>query len=156
MQREMISLNDDIFIRPMLESDLTEVLAIESYSFPTPWNREHFLDEIEAPYSFPLVALNDSEILAGYICPMLLLDEGHIMNVAVRIDLRGRGVGKLMIEKVLAECRENEAAYLSLEVRISNYSAIFLYQRLGFIETGRRKNYYENGEDALLMEYLFA
>jgi ribosomal-protein-alanine N-acetyltransferase len=152
----MISLNDDIFIRPMLESDLTEVIAIETSSFPNPWNLEHFLDEIKAQYSFPLVSLNGSDKLTGYICPMLLFDEGHIMNVAVRKGFRGRGVGKLMIEKVLAECREKDAAFLSLEVRISNLSAISLYQRLGFIETGQRKKYYENGEDAILMEYLFS
>jgi ribosomal-protein-alanine N-acetyltransferase len=86
---------------------------------------------------------------------MVLLDEGHILNVAVRSDQRGQGLGKLLVERVIAECRERGVAFVSLEVRPSNASAIALYRTIGFVETGKRKNYYENGEDAILMEYIF-
>ena len=62
---------------------------------------------------------------------------------------------KLLVEHVMAECRVRGASFVSLEVRVSNAGAIALYAGLGFIETGRRKKYYENGEDAILMEYLY-
>ena len=144
----------DFVICPMTESDLDEVLAIEADSFPRPWSRSHFLDELKSPHSFPLVALDQEGTLAGYICPMLLLDEGHILNVAVRNDYRGHGLGRLLVERVLRECRDRGAEFVSLEVRPSNTAAISLYRGLGFVETGLRKRYYENGEDAILMECL--
>lgn len=145
----------NIVLCPMTESDLAEVLVIESDSFPQPWSKAHFLDEIRSPYAFPLVALSQEGSVLGYICPMLLLDEGHILDVAVRKECRGQGLGKMLVEKILAECRERGAAYVSLEVRPSNTAAVLLYRILGFVETGLRKRYYENGEDALLMEYIF-
>lgn len=152
---EMSEKGNDIIICPMTEPDLEEVLAIEADSFPLPWSKTHFLDELASPHAFPLVAMDREGRVAGYICPMFLLDEGHILDVAVRRDCRGQGVGKLLVEKVLAECRERGGAFVFLEVRASNAAAITLYEQLGFVETGRRKRYYENGEDAILMEYIF-
>jgi ribosomal-protein-alanine N-acetyltransferase len=143
----------DITICLMTEKDLDEVLAIENASFPLPWNRDHFLDELKTECAFPLVALTPETKLAGYICPRLLLDEGHILDIAVHSDFRGRGVGRLLVERVLTDCREGGADFVSLEVRPSNTIAIALYRQMGFVETGKRKKYYENGEDALLMEY---
>jgi ribosomal-protein-alanine N-acetyltransferase len=142
-------------ICPMTEADLDFVLSIEADSFPSPWSRSHFLDELKSGYAFPLVALDPEGRVAGYICPMLLLDEGHILDVAVHRDFRGHGLGKLLVERVVADCRNAGADFVSLEVRTSNHAAIALYRKLGFIETGRRKRYYENGEDAILMEYIF-
>jgi ribosomal-protein-alanine N-acetyltransferase len=145
----------EITICPMTEADLNEVLAIENDSFPLPWIREHFLDELKSVHAFPLVAFDPEENVMGYICPRLLFDEGHILNIAVKRAFRGCGVGRLMVERVLRDCREGGADTVSLEVRPSNHTAISLYRQLGFVETGRRRNYYENGEDALLMEYTF-
>lgn len=143
----------DIIICAMTEDDLDEVLAIEKDSFPLPWNRDHFLDELKTECAFPLVALAPEQELAGYVCPRLLFDEGYILDIAVHRAFRGRGVGRVLVERVLAECREGGADFVSLEVRPSNEIAISLYRQLGFVETGRRRRYYENGEDALLMEY---
>ncbi|SRR6266571_573225 len=145
----------NLTICPMTEADLEAVLAIETVSYPLPWSRTHFLDELGSPHAFPLVALDQDGKLAGYICPMLVIDEGHILNVAVDPALRGKGIGRLLVEKVLAECRDRGAEFVSLEVRPSNLDAIALYKGMGFVECGRRKRYYENGEDALLMEYIF-
>jgi ribosomal-protein-alanine N-acetyltransferase len=143
-----------IVICPMTASDLDEVLAIEVASYPRPWLTPHFLDELAAPHSFPLVAFDLEGKVAGYICPMSLLDEGHILNVAVRSDCRGSGVGRLLVQRAIDECRSRGAETVSLEVRPSNAAAMALYRSLGFSETGRRKNYYENGDDAILMECL--
>lgn len=145
----------NIVICAMTESDLPQVLSIEVDSYPRPWSTSHFLDELASPHSFPLIAFDPEGLVAGYICPMVLLDEGHILNVAVRKDSRGLGIGRLLMENALMECRERGAEFVSLEVRPSNGSALVLYGSLGFTETGRRKKYYENGEDALLMEYIF-
>jgi [ribosomal protein S18]-alanine N-acetyltransferase len=145
----------EITICPMTEEDLDEILAIENDSFPLPWNRDHFHDELKSVHAFPLVAFDPDENIIGYICPRLLFDEGHILNVAVKRAYRGGGVGRLMVERVLRDCREGGADTISLEVRPSNHAAISLYRQLGFVETGKRRNYYENGEDALLMEYTF-
>ena len=146
---------DVITFLPLAEADLDEVLAIETASFPRPWNREHFLDELRSPFAFPLSARDGEGRLLGFICLRALLDEGHILDVAVLPELRGLGIGRLLVERGLAECRSRGASVVGLEVRASNSAAITLYQRLGFRETGRRPRYYENGEDALLMEYHF-
>lgn len=145
----------DVTICPMTEDDLDQVLGIESASFPHPWSRTHFQDELKSSHSFPFSAFDGTGRLVGYICPMIILDEGHILDVAVHLDFRGHGLGKMLVEKALAICHERGAEFVSLEVRPSNIDAISLYRRLGFIETGRRRRYYHDGEDAILMEYIF-
>jgi ribosomal-protein-alanine N-acetyltransferase len=147
---------DVITILPMAEADLDDVLVIETASFPRPWTREHFIDELRSPYAFPLAARDGAGRLLGFICLRVLLDEGHILDVAVQPELRGCGVGRLLVERGLAECRARGAALVGLEVRVSNAAAIALYGRFGFREAGRRPGYYENGEAALLMEYHFS
>lgn len=145
----------EITICPMGEADLEQVLAIENRSFPSPWSRQHFLDELSSSHSFPLSAFTADGRLVGYICPMLVLDEGHILDVAVDPVVRGQGVGRLLVERVLADCRASGASFVSLEVRPSNEAAVALYRVMGFVECGRRKRYYQDGEDALLMEYIY-
>lgn len=142
----------DIIICPMSETDLDAVLAIETVSYPKPWAKNHFIDELNSPFAFPMVALDSSGEVAGYICPILLFDEGEIRNVAVRYDMRNCGIGRMLVGKVLDDCRLRNATYVALEVRRSNASAQALYRKLGFNETGVRPRYYENGEDAILME----
>jgi len=151
----MPALSTEIIICPMTTDDLDQVLEIERKSFPQPWLRQHFIDELNAQYAFPLSAFDATGRLIGYICPMQLLDEGHILDVAVDPEVRGAGVGRLLVQKVLEECCCNGASFVSLEVRESNLAAISLYSKMGFAEVGRRKRYYENGEDALMMEYVF-
>ena len=137
----------------MTGQDVEAVLAIEYESFTRPWNRDHFLDELKSVHAFPLVAVDRKETVIGYIFPRLLLDEGHILNVAVNRAFRGKGVGRRLVETVLRDCRDGGAVVVSLEVRMSNVAAISLYRLLGFVETGRRREYYENSEDAILMEH---
>jgi ribosomal-protein-alanine N-acetyltransferase len=152
---QMPEMTNEITICPMAEADLDRVLEIERACFPSPWLRQHFLDELNSAYAFPLSAFAADGTLVGFICPMLLLDEGHILDVAVDPAWRGRGLGRLLVQRVLDDCRSGGASFVSLEVRVSNVAAIALYRGMGFIEVGRRKRYYQDGEDALMMEYLF-
>ncbi len=145
----------DIILRPMTEVDLEQVVGIEILAFPHPWTEEHFRDELRSPYGFPFVAVDDLGVVAGYLCPALLLDEGEILDVAVNGAFRNRGIGRLLVESALDFFRERGANRVYLEVRVSNQSAISLYRSLGFRDAGCRKRYYENGEDALLMEISF-
>lgn len=151
----MVEMTNEITICPMTEEDLDQVLAVEQACFPSPWLRQHFLDELKSSYAFPLSAFAADGSLVGFICPMLLLDEGHILDVAVDPACRGKGVGRLLVQRVLDDCRAGGASFVSLEVRVSNDSAIALYGKMGFVETGRRRRYYKDGEDALMMEYIF-
>ncbi|CAG0971113.1 diamine N-acetyltransferase [Geobacteraceae bacterium] len=144
---------DALTIHQMTSGDLDEVTAIESTSFPRPWTREHFIAELKSPRSYPLVARTGDGSMAGYICPTLVLDEGEILDVAVQHGCRSKGVGGALVRRAISELEARGARVVCLEVRVSNLPALTLYQRLGFRETGRRKRYYENGEDAILMEY---
>jgi len=138
-------------IRPMTEADLDVVLLIEQSSFPVPWKREHFQHEIDSPHSFPFIAEYDGRI-AGYVCLMSLFEEAQILDIAVAVDQRGRGVGRHLMEKAFEVAREKDAEFMALEVRESGLAAIGLYESLGFKRTGIRANYYEAIENAILME----
>ncbi len=138
----------------MTERDLEQVVAIENQSFPHPWTLEHFREELCSPHGFPLVAEADRGGVAGYLCPSLILDEGEILDVAVSGDFRGKGIGRLLVASTLEFFREQGVMRVFLEVRVSNQAAISLYRSLGFREAGCRKRYYENGEDALLMDFI--
>ncbi len=151
----MPEISKEIIICAMADPDLEQVLEIERASFPHPWLEQHFRDEINSVNAFPLSAFDSEGRLAGYICPLQVVDEGHILNVAVDPLFRGKGVGRMLVQRVLDDCRMNGASFVSLEVRVSNSTAISLYSRLGFTVTGKRKQYYENGEDAIMMEYIF-
>lgn len=144
---------EGITIRPMTETDLDQVTAVENASYPAPWSRDLFRSELSSPHAFPLSAVLEDGTIAGYICPTLVFDEGEILNVAVRSDLRGKGVGRLLLETALSRLSTMGAARIYLEVRPSNRVAASLYKSCGFVARGRRKAYYENGEDAILMEY---
>lgn len=143
-----------VSLRPLVEADLTAVLDIERSSFPSPWTRASFLHELHNPHSRLLAAEWQGQVI-GYLCCWLVADEVHILDVAVHPAHRRRGVGRLLLRDMLARARQSGARSASLEVRRSNLPAIALYQELGFREAAVRRRYYENGEDALLMVYVF-
>jgi [ribosomal protein S18]-alanine N-acetyltransferase len=140
-----------VTIRPMTRPDLDGVLAIEQASFPIPWKREHFLQEIHSHISFPFVAVCEETVI-GYVCMTSLFEEAQIMDIAVAPEHRGRGVGRMLMEQAIVIAREKGAERLVLEVRESNVAAIALYERFGFVHYWVRKGYYEGKENALLME----
>lgn len=137
--------------RPMRDSDLDGVMAIELASYPAPWKREHFIQEIYSHTSFPFVVLFE-EMIVGYLCLMSLFEEAQVLNIAVAPQQRGMGIARTLMELAVTTAREKGAEMLVLEVRESNTAAIKMYEAFGFVRYFVRKGYYEGKEDALLME----
>lgn len=139
-------------IVPMTADHLDAVAALERICFSDPWSRQLLAAELDNDLSAFLVALDDEGAVAGYAGLQVVLDEGTVTDIAVRPDCRRRGVAGQLLEVFLNFARGNRLAFLTLEVRASNYDAIALYGSRGFRSVGRRKNYYEHPrEDALLM-----
>jgi N6-L-threonylcarbamoyladenine synthase len=135
----------------MVASDLDAVLAIERESFSDAWTVGMFAEELEAPSRALIVAEKDG-IVVGYAVVMVIEGEAHLMNLAVRAEWRGQGIGHALAVHAL-ECAAGLGAQLiTLEVRPGNAAAIRLYERLGMRAVGRRPHYYlDTGEDALIM-----
>ena len=141
----------DILIRPMQESDLPKVLAIEAASFPDPWTEGIFRSSLSDETELWFVAEKDGKLL-GYAGMQTVLDEGYIDNIAVAPALRRSGVASALLDAVEAEAKARRLAFLSLEVRVGNAPAISLYTRFGFEAIGKRPGYYLlPREDALIM-----
>lgn len=142
----------DVIIRDMKESDLERIIEIEEKSFNPPWSREAFLLELTknllAKY---IVAEVDGQVV-GYGGIWLIIDEGHVTNIAVDEEYRGKGIGSKILEGLIQICRERNMTAMTLEVRKSNVVAQSLYRKYGFKEYGIRKGYYQdNNEDAIIM-----
>lgn len=143
---------DNTLIRRMTIDDVPQVHAIEQATFPLPWSLADFTYEMTSnPVARYLVAEQNGVIL-GFAGAHIILDEGHITNVAVIKEARGHGLGRLLMDALMQLAANLGARYLTLEVRASNAAALALYQSFGFIKVSVRKKYYEdNGEDALLL-----
>jgi len=140
-----------VFIRDMQEEDIQSVLKIEKMSFSFPWAESSFFNEVHKPRSLTKVAVVDDEI-AGYLCAEYVLDEGHVLDLAIHPDYRRMGIATALVEHILEELKERACRFLYLEVRASNYLAKRLYQGFGFRIVGTRKKYYVSPiEDAVIM-----
>ena len=141
-----------ITYRRMTLADAEQVHALEVRTFAQPWSLQSIRDEMERNACARYIVAEENGAVVGYAGAWLIIDEGHITNVAVAESLRGRGVGTALMEKLMQYAANMGVQYMTLEVRRSNLIAQKLYRRMRFIELGVRKRYYEdNGEDALLM-----
>ncbi len=142
----------EVRLRQMTLEDVDGVMAIEKASFTTPWSRGAFIKEVtENKLAFYTVA-EIAGVIVGYAGVWLIIDEGHITNIAVAPEYRGREIGKKILEELIRELKNRKILRVTLEVRESNEVAIGLYKSYGFIILGRRPGYYtDNGEDALIM-----
>ena len=139
-------------IVPMNGDHLNEVAELERNCFTTPWSRNMLVEELENDCAAFLVALDDQDRVVGYAGLLVVLDEGYITNVAVRPECRRSGIAGKLLQVFLDFAQAHHLAFLTLEVRASNYGAIALYGSRGFRGMGRRKNYYEHPrEDAIIM-----
>ena len=139
-------------MRAMSEADLPQILQLEQRCFPeSPWPKAEYLYELnENPFSCLRVLEEDGRIV-GYIDWWILYDKAQLANIAVDPDFRGRGYARAMLEECIRDANAKGCETLSLEARVSNAPALALYRSYGFIDAAIRKNYYENGEDAILM-----
>ena len=141
---------------PMTADHLDEVAELERICFSVPWSRNMLAEELDNLLSAFLVALDEGGRVVGYAGVQIILDEGYITNVAVRPECRRQGIAAKLLQVFLDFAKANRLAFLTLEVRASNYDAIALYGSRGFRSVGRRKNYYEHPkEDAIIMTLEF-
>ncbi len=137
--------------RRMVPDDAADVETVETACFKIPWSRESFWREASNENTHYLLALDGDKVI-GYAGAWLVCDEAQITNVAVLPQYRNKGVGRQMMQHMIADCAQRGAAAMTLEVRPSNARALHLYESLGFKSAGRRRGYYEdNGEDAEIM-----
>lgn len=136
---------------PMDRSHLAGVAELERMCFSAPWSEAMLEEELYNDTASFIVAEGEDGQVLGYAGLHVILDEGYIDNVAVRPVCRRQGIADRLLDVF---CRFGQAnlAFLTLEVRPSNTAAVALYEKHGFHEAGRRKDYYENPkEDALLL-----
>jgi len=128
-----------------------QVCELEEEAFSMPWHRESFLEMIENPHACYLVALAGKKVAAS--CGLReIAGEGEITNVVTAPAFRKKGIARQILTSLLEEGEKRGISAYTLEVRISNEAAVRLYQSLGFVEEGVRKNFYEKPkEDALIM-----
>ena len=141
---------------PMEEADLDEVTAVEQEVYPYPWSRNNFADSLAQGYHAWVLRTPQRELM-GYFLVMAIVDEAHLLNVAVARPWQGKGVGRLLVNQAVALSRGLGLESILLEVRPSNQRALEIYQRYGFTEIGRRKGYYpaanQTREDAIVMRF---
>jgi [ribosomal protein S18]-alanine N-acetyltransferase len=144
---------DVLVIEPARKKDLEAVLAIEQASFSHPWTRAMFQEELaKVPTTLFVLKKEPGDRVLGYSCFWTLSGELQLVNIAVHPDLRGKGLGRKLLNHLLQEAESREAEKVFLEVRPSNQAAIRLYGRLGFKVLYHRPRYYTpEGEDAWVM-----
>lgn len=148
-------------MRPMTQKDLSAVMMVESVIYPFPWSEANFRDSIKAGYDAWMLfddskAESKGKHFVGYCLLMWSMDEIHILNFSIDQNQQRQGWGLRMIDWLGRDGYQRGARALLLEVRPSNLAAICLYEKAGFIELGRRKNYYPSHagskEDAIVMQ----
>jgi ribosomal-protein-alanine N-acetyltransferase len=173
----MIQYSERYLLRPMTGDDIPQVMAIERASFSSAWPRSAYEKELENRLARYLVAVRLGEpepdrrgvrrhlgrLLArtrpaasgeivGFAGLWLMVDEAHIVTLAVRPDARRQGVGTLLVLGALELAYAHDMARVTLEVRASNLAAQKLYERCGFLRAGVRPRYYsDDNEDAIVM-----
>ncbi len=141
----------DVRISPMREGDIPAVAGIEKECFSEPWSEKGLTQELENENAVFFVAKIFDDV-AGYMGMHTVLDECYVANVAVRDSCRRKGIGSRLLKYAEKKARERNCSFISLEVRVSNESAIALYSKEGYEKIGERKDFYSAPkENALIM-----
>ncbi len=143
--------------RAMTPGDVTAVGVLERAAYPFPWSEGIFRDCVRVGYLCRVAELDGQVVAYGIVA--MGAGEAHILNLCVRDDLRGRGVGRQMLKLLLERVREAGVGDAFLEVRPTNTLAISLYQSVGFVQVGLRRGYYQAAqgrEDALVLKLALA
>lgn len=137
-------------LRPAVADDIAGLVKIESDVTPFPWNTKQFAESLQNHRSYVLCKGNR---VVGFLIFSQVVDEAELLNIAVKTSFQGEGLGACLLDYFIAEVSAL-AVSLFLEVRVSNFPAIALYEGRGFRQVGERKAYYhgESGrEDAWIM-----
>ena len=139
-------------VAQMKEQHVAQVAALEKMCFGTEaWSEKSVASELTNELALWLVAEEDGTV-CGYVGSQTVMDETDMMNVAVHPDHRSRGIATALIDGLIGQLKQRGSRCLTLEVRASNENAKRLYDKLGFVQVGLRKNYYRNPkEDALIL-----
>lgn len=144
-----------MIIRKMTAADIQFAAEIERLCFVHPWSEQSIKEEMAKENSVFLMAFEEEKPI-GYVGLCTVLDEGYMGNLGVVEEYRRKGIGRALMNELTARCKAMDSAFVTLEVRASNTPAVKLYESLGFLEAGRRKNYYKEPlEDAILMTLYF-
>ena len=140
-----------IEITQMNAAHVPQVAELEKICFADPWSEKSVASELSNPLSLWLVALEGDKV-AGYVGSQSVLGESDMMNVAVHPDFRRQGIAEALVVELVEQLKRKGNYCLMLEVRASNDPARKLYEKLGFVQVGLRKNYYRNPkEDACIL-----
>ena len=142
----------DYQLIPLAHEHLGQAAEIERLCFSDPWSEKMLAEHLANPCSLTLAAVGDTGRLLGYVGLLAVVDEGYITNVAVRPDCRRQGVAAALLGAPGGQGKERGAAFPTPGGRPSHAPARALYEKLGYVQAGLRRNYYENPrEDAIIM-----
>lgn len=140
-------------IERFLPSDLDALMEIENISFGAPWSRESY-EELSQLESVEIWTAKRGEELVGYMLFQHVGEEMELHTIAVKPGLRRQGLGRILMEHMIAEARRAGVVRIFLQVRSSNGQAKALYETFGFRTVGIRRHYYrDDDEDALVMKW---
>lgn len=138
-------------IQKMTRFHLEQIAELEKICFSDPWSLPMLEPELSNPLSLWLVMVEGEQVI-GYVGSQAVLDAADMMNIAVHPSYRRQGIARLLVQELIAQLKQKNICSLALEVRASNAPAICLYEKLGFLQVGRRPGYYRNPkEDAFIM-----
>lgn len=147
----LISFLTEIKIEPMTEDDVASVAETEKECFSSPWSENAVRQELDNKNAVFFTAKLMGETV-GYMGMHIVLDECYVANVAVKNDQRRKGIGRKLLKYAEERAVEKGCSFISLEVRVSNESAIALYSSENYKKVGERKNFYHDPtENALIM-----
>lgn len=137
---DIMNLNDALLIEPFF-----------SEKFDKFWSIDILKSDLLNENSKYIIAKSNNEIV-GFAGMKVILDEADIMNIVVKVDKRGLGIGSLLLEKLIQSANDFNCSQITLEVNENNIQAIKLYEKYGFMRIGFRKKYYNNTDNAILMK----
>ena len=141
----------ELVIKPLTDEYVDAVCVLEEEAFSMPWHRESFLEMILNKDACYLVGIINEEVIAS--CGLRnIVGDGEITNVVTSVGMRGKGIGKQMLLKLMEEGMKMGVEAFTLEVRKSNLRAAALYEKFGFEKIYIRKQYYDDGEDAVIYQ----
>lgn len=141
-----------VIVARMRPSDIESVARLEAQCHVLAWSANAYATELGNPNAYYVVAKTEDGSLAGYGGIWVVVDELHITTIGTDPEMRGRGVGEKMLLALMAEGIERGATRATLEVRETNIAALRLYQKYGFEEAAKRRQYYsDNRENAVIM-----